>query len=56
MGRSAKDRMSEFARASKERLSGRRLISPKPERKKAKQAMVIEMVDQRRSQVTVGCV
>jgi len=52
MGRSAKDRMSEFARASKERLSGRRLISPKPERKKAKTAMVIEMVDQRRSQTT----
>ena len=54
MGRSsARDRLSEFARNSRDRLSGRRrLISPKPDRKlppvKAapSSAMVIEMVDQ----------
>ena len=54
MGRSsAKNRLSEFARNSRDRLSGRRrLISPKPDRKlppvnaAPSSAMVIEMVDQ----------
>ena len=42
MGKSAKQRVSDFARASKNRLSGRRLVGPR----ETKKPMVIEMVDQ----------